>query len=79
MIEKGLRLPSLPSQSAPWISRFFTETFFYLLFSTVVKFQFWDYRFSEFTKQLYCFIFSIPTSKWRKSLDFLHFFHKGFI
>jgi len=79
MIETKLRLPSLPSQSTLWFLRIFTETFFYLLLSTVVKFQFWGYRFSEFTKQLYGFIFSIPTSKRRKSNDFLHFFRKGFI
>ncbi len=80
MIETtNLRLPLLSSRSALWFLRAFTETFFYLLFSTLVKFQFWGYRFSEFTKQLYCFIFSIPTSKRRKSSDFLRFFRKGFI
>lgn len=78
MIETNLHLPSLSSQSALRFSRFFTEAFFYLLFSMVVKFQFWGYRFSDLTKQLYGLIFSIPTSKRRKSSDFLRFFCKGF-
>lgn len=80
MIETtNLRLPSLPSQLALRFLKIFAETVFYLLLSTVVKFQFWGYRSSEFTKHFYGFIFSIPTSKRRKSNDFLHFFRKGFI
>lgn len=63
MIETTLRLPSLPSQLMLWFSGIFTETSFYLLFSKVVKFQLWGYRFSEFTKQPFGFIFSIPISK----------------
>lgn len=51
MIEKKLHLPSVPSQSVLWFLRTFTKVFFYL-FGMVVKFQFLDYRFSEFRKQL---------------------------